>query len=405
MIEEPDMSKNAAEQKNLFDFAKAHAPCYVYEEDAIIKQCKELQSRMPQVHFLYSLKTNPFPEVVKTIATQGFGADAASAGEVFLAEKTGIHCDKIFYSAPGKTAEDISAAWGKCTFIADSFCELERLEQKAAEENTELQVGVRIHPKFSMHGNEAETSKFGIDEDLFLHTAWEFPHLRVKGIHIHLQSQILDAECLSVYYRKCYELAERVHTLPGVDIRFINFGSGIGTVYDAESERELDLEKLGETMKDLAFRNQKALKAQLYVETGRFVVCRAGTYFTPIVDKKVSCGKTYLIVKNAMNGFFRPTIAELLKQNTAAFPKVGQEPLYTSANQCQFRVLGKSERLETVDIAGNLCTALDVLAKDIVLPKAEIGDIIAVSNAGSYGYSLSPQAFSGQEAPGQYLIK
>ena len=405
MIENPNMSKNAAEQRNLFDFAKAHAPCYVYEEEVIIKQCKELQRRMPQIHFLYSLKTNPFPKVVKTIAAQGFGADAASVGEVLLAEKIGIHCDEIFYSAPGKTAEDISAAWGKCTFIADSFCELERLEQKAAEENTKLHVGVRLHPKFSMHGKESSASKFGIDEDLFLHTAWEFPHLQLKGIHIHLQSQILDAERLSAYYRKCYELAERVHALQGADIRFINFGSGIGTVYDAASEKELDLEKLGETMKALACRNQKTLKAQLYVETGRFVVCRAGTYFTPIVDKKVSCGKTYLIVKNAMNGFFRPTIAELLKQNTAAFPKVGQEPLYTSANQCKFRVLGKSEQLETVDIAGNLCTALDVLAKDIVLPKAEVGDIIAVSTAGSYGYSLSPQAFSSQEAPGQYLIK
>lgn len=99
----------------------------------------------------------------------------------------------------------------------------------------------------------------------------------------------------------------------------------------------------------------------------------------------------------------RPAIAELLRQNLGTFPPNGQEPFYTTAAQCQFRILGREENDETVDIVGNLCTALDVMAKDITLPHAEIGDILMVSNAGSYGCTLTPLLFSSQEPPKEIL--
>lgn len=101
--------------------------------------------------------------------------------------------------------------------------------------------------------------------------------------------------------------------------------------------------------------------------------------------------KIYVVVQNAMNGFWRPALAELLRQNLGKFPDSGQEPLYTSGTQCSYRVLGREANPERVDIVGNLCTSLDVMAKDVILPHAEIGDILEVSNAGSYGYTLMLQ--------------
>lgn len=384
-------------------FLQQNTPCYLYEEDSIKEHCHDLLNAMPGVDFLYSAKTNPFMPVLKTVAEQGFGAGTASANEVLIAQKAGIPYDKIYYSAPGKTLQDLEKVWGKCTIIADSLSELARLEQCAAVKNERIAVGVRVNPNFSMNGESAVSSKFGIDEDQLKTANLCFPHLKIIGIQVHLRSQILDADILCEYYRNCYMLAERINELNGVEIQFINFGSGIGTVYDRETEKPLALERVGQTLQTLRAKNHNGLQAKFILETGRFVVCNAGTYYTRIVDRKISCGKTYLVVQNAMNGFLRPAIAELLRQNVGEFPKNGQEPLYTTGSQSAFRIVGRNENCETVDIVGNLCTALDVMAKNITLPHAEIGDILAVSNAGSYGCTLTPLLFSNHETPKEFL--
>ena len=385
------------------NFLQQNAPCYLYEEKLIKERCRALLDAMPEADFLYSVKANPFAPVLKTVAAQGFGADAASANEVLLAQRAGIPHEKIYYSAPGKTSRDIQKAWGKCTIIADSLSELDRLERCAAAKNERIAVGVRVNPNFSMSGAAAVPGKFGIDEEQLITANLCFQHLKITGIHVHLCSQILDADTLCEYYRSCYLLAERMNELNGVEIRFINFGSGIGTVYDSAAEKPLALEKLGQTLRELRARNKSGLRARFILETGRFVVCSAGTYYTRIVDRKTSRGKTYLVVQNAMNGFFRPAIAELLRQNVGKFPSIGQEPLYTCGGQSEFRIPGRDGNYETVDIVGNLCTALDVMARDIALPHADIGDILAVSNAGSYGCTLTPLLFSGQEQPKEFL--
>ena len=384
-------------------FLQQNAPCYLYEEALIKERCRALSEAMPEVDFLYSVKANPFMPVLKTIAAQGFGADAASANEVLLAQQAGIPDDRIYYSAPGKTLQDMQKVWGKCTIIADSLSELDRLEQCAAAKKEQAAVGIRVNPNFSMNDTAAVSSKFGIDEEQLKAANLCFPHLKIIGIHVHLRSQILDADLLCGYYQNCYMLAERMSGLNGVDIQFINFGSGIGTVYDSADEKPLALEKIGRTLQTLSAKNRNDLRAKFILETGRFVVCNAGTYYTRIIDRKVSCGKTYLVVQNAMNGFLRPAIAELLRQNVGAFPGNGQEPLYTCGSQSEFRILGRDGDCETVDIVGNLCTALDVMARDITLSHAEIGDILAISNAGSYGCTLTPLLFSGQEQPKEFL--
>ena len=388
---------------NKAKFLQQNVPCYLYEEDLIKEHCHALLNAMPGVDFLYSVKTNPFMPVLKTVAAQSFGADVASANEVLMAHEAGIPCDKIYYFAPGKTIQDLEKVWGKCTIIADSLSELARLEQCAEVKNECISLGVRVNPNFSMNGESVVSSKFGIDEDQLKTADLCFPHLKIIGIHVHLRSQVLDADILCGYYRNCYMLAERINELNGVKIQFINFGSGIGTVYDRETEKPLALEKVGQTLQSLRAKNQNGLQAKFILETGRFVVCNAGTYYTRIVDRKVSCGKTYLVVQNAMNGFLRPAIAEMLRQNVGKFPENGQEPLYTTGSQSEFCIVGRNENCETVDIVGNLCTALDVMAKNITLPHAEIGDILAVSNAGSYGCTLTPLFFSNQETPKEFL--
>ncbi|MDO5845675.1 MAG: hypothetical protein Q4Q04_02005, partial [Methanocorpusculum sp.] len=144
------------------------------------------------------------------------------------------------------------------------------------------------------------------------------------------------------------------------------------------------------------------LGAELILEPGRFLVCRCGTYFTRILDKKISRGTTFLIVQGGLNGFMRPCAANLVKKfaGSVAF---AAEPLITNDNPCRFFVLNESTKQERVTITGNLCSASDVLAQDVLVNEAETGDMLMVTNAGSYGYSLSLRDFAGQRTPKEFF--
>lgn len=191
--------------------------------------------------------------------------------------------------------------------------------------------------------------------------------------------------------------------MKNVNIEFINFGSGIGALYRETQDKPVDLEKLNNMISEIAEENCVVLNAKLLIETGRFITCNAGKYYTPIVDIKESLGQKYLIVENAMNGFMRPAIANLIYK-AAGEILTGYEPLYTCQDEFSVQVLNESVEKEKVNIVGNLCTALDVIRENTEVNHAQIGDIIEITNAGSYAYSLSPLLFSSHKIPKQYYL-
>ena len=153
---------------DLLAFLKNHVPCYIYDGEQITRQCQKLKKELSSFEFLYSIKTNPFSHIIQNISKEGFGADAASAGEVLLSLKNGIAPEKIFYSAPGKTEKDIEICYGKCTIIADSISEIKHINITAARHKEIAKIGVRVNPDFSMQNECGTSSKFGIDIEQLL---------------------------------------------------------------------------------------------------------------------------------------------------------------------------------------------------------------------------------------------
>ena len=190
-------------------------------------------------------------------------------------------------------------------------------------------------------------------------------------------------------------------------MEFINFGGGLGIVYSSLNDIPLDLDLLSDECENLFQRFRDKINARLIIETGRFVVCEAGQYVTHIVDIKESRGTKYLIVENGLNGFLRPSIAELLTAYTPEGSKLqGCEPLFTAKDAFEFTIFEREKSfLEKVSIVGNLCTSADIMAKDIMLPKTNIGDILVVSKAGSYSYTLTPVLFASHPLPLQFYMK
>lgn len=391
---------------DLLNFLQDHAPCYIYDGEKVESQCRKLKDTLFGFDFLYSVKTNAFPPMIQGVAKEGFGADAASSREVELALENGIAPEQVFYSSPGKTDQDIEASFGKCVLIADSISEVRWIHQVAARRGETAEIGIRVNPDFTMLGDRGCASKFGVDTRELLASEAVLDvctNVRIIGIHVHIQSQILDYQVLGRYYQNCFALARRIQAMNRVWIKFINFESGIGALYREELDHPVDLEKLAGLAAAIVDENDRTRKAKLYIETGRFIGCNAGKYYTKIVDIKESYGQKYLIVENAMNGFMRPAIANLLTKATEqSLP--GYEPLYTCQNEFAVRVLNQEDHRERVHIIGNLCTALDVICENVEVNHARVGDTIEITNAGSYGYSLSPLLFSGHAAPGQYYV-
>ena len=382
----------------------------MYDESIIDRQVKMLLKNFSPFEFLYSIKTNPFAPIVNFIASRGFGADAASAEEVMIARKAGLTSEKIFYSSPGKTNRDIEKTINKSIIIADSYHELSLINDIAKKRKQHIKIGLRINPDYTMDIGKGTSSKFGVDEETLIKEKdliRNFAYIEISGIHVHLRSQVLNHSWLYRYYENIFELAVFCKETMGWELEFINFGGGLGIVYSLLNDTSLDIKLLSDESKNLFQRFKDRLNVRLLIETGRFVICEAGQYVTHIVDIKESRGIKYLIVENALNGFFRPSIAELIAAYAPQKNKLpGSEPLFTSRDAFEFSILNKKDSSsEKVNIVGNLCTSTDIMAKDIMLPKADIGDILVVSKAGSYAYSLSPLLFASQPLPLQFYIK
>lgn len=385
----------------ILKLAEKYESFYLYDGRTVLDSIAALGSSFEGVRFLYSAKANPHPSVLRCIFDEGFGLDAASIGEVTMGVKLGLAPEDIYYSAPGKSMNDLDAALEKCVIIADSAAELERIQYLAARHGVKAEAGVRINPNFTFDGEGGVSCKFGIDEDEALKKLAEWDKLKnlhICGIHVHSRSQELDTQRLCDYYGRMFELAVRCQKTLGRQLHFVNMGSGIGIPY-AATDSAVDLKKLGAHVNKLCKEYAAELpEARIFIETGRFVSGRAGVYVTHVNDVKTSLGKKYVILANTLNGFVRPSIAQMVERASDAAPC---EPLYTGPGAFGFAPLTDETETETVTVCGNLCTGADVIAQDTELPKLKTGDVFVITNAGSYAAVLTPMQFASLTPPVQ----
>lgn len=379
---------------------------YLYYEQMIHKNIACLQNNFPQVKFLYSIKCNSNKHVLRSIFRQGLGADAASLQEVLLANECSLGKNDIYYSAPGKTLNDIQRALDKAIIIVDSINELIMIDNLAKELEKTIEIGVRINPDFSFYSANAQASKFGIDEAQAIDfiKSKQAPNLKIRGIHVHLKSQELNPLVLKQYYENVLSLAEKFSSICG-ELHYVNMGSGIGIQY-TDTNIPLNIPELAASIQSkLAEFQKNHPDTLLIIETGRYIVGESGVYVTTVLDKKISRGKTFVILKNTLNGFIRPSLEQMVAHYCQAENPDMYEPLFSYKNAFKIIPLTKNTSpAEKVTLVGNLCTALDVIAEDIEVPLLVPGDKIMISNAGAYAAVLSPMQFASQEKPKELFV-
>jgi diaminopimelate decarboxylase len=365
-------------------------PLFVYDLALVDAKIARFRAAFPGVDLHYAMKANPYPPLLRHVARKVDGLDIASAGEMDIALKAGVKADDISFAGPGKRDEDLSDAIHEgLTLNAESEGEVERALSIAAKLGQRPRLAVRVNPDFEIRGSGMRmgggAKPFGVDAERvpalvrrILDSGAEW-----RGFHIFAGSQALEAAALIEAQTATVALAALLSEAVGAPPPLVNLGGGFGIPH-FHGEQPLDLETVAAALAATLEARPAALQhTRFAIELGRWIVGEAGVYLTRIVDRKVSHGKTFLITDGGM------------QHQLAASGNFGQvvRRNYPAAIAGSFG----AEAEEEVSITGCLCTPLDRLADDVMMPRAEVGDLVAIFLAGAYGLSASPQAFLAQQ--------
>ena len=364
-------------------------PLFVYDLDLIDARIARFRAAFPDVALHYAVKANPYDRVLRWIAKRVDGLDLASAGELDLASAAGAAPENLSFAGPGKrTVELEQAIAAGVTLNCESEGEVDRALAAGDRLGIRPRLAVRVNPDFEIKGSGMRMGggarPFGVDAD---RVPALVRHLRSagadwRGFHIFAGSQALSADALiqaqAATLALAADLAEAVRQAPPV----VNLGGGFGIAY-FHGEQPLDVEAVGRAL-GAALRARPPILAdtRFAIELGRWLVGEAGIYLTRIVDRKVSHGKTFLVVDGGMHHQLAASgnFGQVVRRN---FPVAIASRFDAPAS-------------EEASVVGCLCTPLDRLADDVILPAAEPGDLVAIFLAGAYGLTASPQAFLGQ---------
>ncbi|HEX2763758.1 MAG TPA: pyridoxal-dependent decarboxylase, exosortase A system-associated [Allosphingosinicella sp.] len=372
-------------------------PLFVYDLSRIDGQVRRFRAACAGPSLHYAVKANTYPPLLKHISKQVDGLDVASAGEMRAALASGTDPAEISFAGPGKRDDELTQAIDAgVTLNLESEAEAERALAIGRGRGRRPRLAVRVNPDFEIKGSGMRmgggAKPFGVDAE-------RVPNLvrRIvegggewRGFHIFAGSQALSAEALIEAQTATVALAAELADAAGHKPPLVNLGGGFGIPYFA-TEEPLDIERVGAALQEtLANRPAVLADSAFAIELGRWLVGECGVYLTRVVDRKVSHGKTFLVTDGGMH------------HQLAASGNFGQvvRRNYPIAVATRFDAPPEEE----VSVVGCLCTPLDRLADDVMLPKADVGDVIAVFLAGAYGLSASPQSFLGHPAAREIAV-
>ncbi len=373
-------------------------PLFVYSRDAIARRIVELRAAIPdRIKIHYAMKANPYGPLLEYMADLVDGLDIASGGELDHAREAGYLPREMSFAGPGKRDDELLAAIRAGVSInLESEGEADRALDIARTLGVTPRLAIRVNPSFELRGSGMKmgggAKPFGVDADRVPALARKLVDAGAnwRGFHIYSGSQSLDAEAIAESQSNVIALAAQLAQLAEVDVPHLNMGGGFGIPYFAKDE-PLDIKHIGSKLEE-QFNDLPANLGQtdFAIELGRYLVGEAGVYLTRIVDRKESHGTTYLVTDGGLHHQLAASgnFGTVVRRN------------YPLAIASKF----DAEPTEAVNIVGCLCTPLDRLADDVHMPRAEVGDLVAVFCAGAYGASASPATFLGQGAAHEMLV-
>jgi len=373
-------------------------PLFVYDSAMLTARVAQWRAAMPaEVQLHFAMKANPYAPLLAFMARLVDGFDVASGGELKAAIASGMPAGDISFAGPGKRDREIEATINAgATLNLESAGEAARALSIASRLGLTPSLAVRVNPDFDLKGSGMKmgggAKPFGVD-------AAEVPALVRRliaegadwqGFHIFAGSQALDAAAIADTQAQTVALAARLAEEIGAPPPLVNLGGGMGVPY-FPGDTPVDAAAVGAALgATLAGRGAVLAGSRFAMELGRWLVAEAGVYLTRVVDRKTSHGETFLVTDGGLHHQLAASgnFGTVIRRNypIAVAHAFGDAPT------------------ETVSVVGCLCTPLDRLGDQVALPRAEVGDLIAIFQAGAYGASASPAAFLGQGPAREMLI-
>jgi diaminopimelate decarboxylase len=364
-------------------------PLYVMDEALIRERCQSFVNAFQAsgLHYqvAYASKAFCVKAMCRLVEQEGMSLDVVSEGELYTALEAGFPAERIHFHGNNKTPSEIEFALeaGIGCFVVDNFVELHMLNQIAASRNLVANILFRLTPGIEAHTHEFITtgqtdSKFGFDLGNgaameAVGQALQLNNVKLLGTHSHIGSQIFDTNGFQLAVVKLTQFAEDVRQRYNHIFPVLNLGGGFGIRYVSED----DPLPVGDYVRALVdtikaeFDKHQYPYPEVWIEPGRSVVGDAGTtLYTIGTYKDIPGVNKYVSVDGGMSDNIRPA-------------------LYGAVYEAMLANRANDPAEETVTISGKACESGDKLILDIQLPKAETGDILAVSCTGAYNYSMA----------------
>jgi diaminopimelate decarboxylase len=364
---------------------KFGTPLYVYDGNKILEQYKKLKNAFPGNHvkIKYALKANNNISILKLLKKAGSGLDAVSIHEVKLGLLAGFDPSEILYTPNSVSFDEIRAAVDEGVHI--NIDNISMLEQFGHAYGNSVPCCIRLNPHIVAGGNiHIQTghidSKFGISIHQLRHVLRivEKENIRVNGLHMHTGSDILDA---GVFIRGAELLFEAA--IQFRDLEFIDFGSGFKVAY-REDDVTTDVEDLGKTISKRfdAFCKEYGRDLELWFEPGKFLVSESGNLLVKVNVVKQTTATVFAGVDSGQNHLIRPMFYDAYHHIVNISNPEGTPRIYT--------------------VVGYICET-DTFGWDRKLNEVREGDILAIRNAGAYGYTMSNN-YNSRPRPAEVLV-
>ncbi|MGD9895859.1 MAG: diaminopimelate decarboxylase [Candidatus Methylacidiphilaceae bacterium] len=376
-------------------------PLYVYSAGTIVDHYERLLSSLRKLNPLvcYAVKANSNLALLRLLASRGCGFDLVSGGELYRILQAGGDPARSTFAGVGKTTQEIEEALeaGIYSFVVESQEELEVIDCVAARLGRRAPVALRVNPDVGARTHAkirtgVAESKFGISAEEIEEVYRQLPrfsHLSLRGIQIHIGSQIRDVEPFEEAIRRVIPLVEIARDQFGAE--FFDIGGGLGIAYEEalqsgdpgwwESKTQWATPgRYAERLQPLL----GPLRLRILVEPGRLLVGNAGILLTKVLYRKDRPQKKFVIVDAGMNDLLRPA-------------------LYGSFHQI-VPVARRGTDLVEADVVGPVCESGDCFARSRRMPLVEPGELLAIFSAGAYGFSMASQ-YNSRPRPAEVLVE
>jgi diaminopimelate decarboxylase len=357
-------------------------PLYVYSRRTIHERYNAFDAAFRDVpHTIcYSVKANSNLSILRLLARKGCGFDVVSGGElerVLTVDR--IAAKRVVFSGVGKTRDELTAALKAEILLlnVESESELLALAECAARLRKKAPLALRVNPDVAAKTHPYISTglhkhKFGVpirEARALYAKASRDPHLVVRGVSVHIGSQIADAAPFGEALARVAELVRELRS-DGHRVDFVDAGGGLGIAYEKPDPAEFSTHVSAYARALMA--PLQGLGVRLLLEPGRSIIGPAGALITSVIYEKENNGKRFLVVDGAMNDLIRPALY-------GAFHEI--VPVIQNADS--------TAKAAVVDIVGPVCETGDFFARDREMPAVAEGDLLAILDAGAYGMALA----------------